>query len=189
VIANRSGARGCWSQTYRGSWTGRSLAARACSDQTPAARRILEEAANLHVAAQLACVCRYAELCHHHQTLCQAVRNNGPNAFTIQSCVLVAPAGALHVAVWSPYKSRACFLQPHLVSEQLWRRGREESPGTPKRSVVETNVSQSTGSKASLAEVDLMVPSHERASSRDSGPLRCWLAPPSHSSPLEEWSL
>jgi hypothetical protein len=31
-----------------------------------------------------------------------------------------------------------------------------------KPSVVETNVSQSAGSKASLAEVGLMAPSHER---------------------------
>ncbi len=34
--------------------------------------------------------------------------------------------------------------------------------GTSKPSVVETNVSQSAGSKASLAEVVLMVPIHER---------------------------
>ena len=33
--------------------------------------------------------------------------------------------------------------------------------GTSKPSVVETNVSQSDGSKASLAEVGLMAPSHE----------------------------
>jgi hypothetical protein len=34
--------------------------------------------------------------------------------------------------------------------------------GTSKPSVVETNVSQSAGSKASLPEVGLMAPSHER---------------------------
>ena len=34
--------------------------------------------------------------------------------------------------------------------------------GTSKPSVVETNVSQSAGSKASLAEVGLMAPSHDR---------------------------
>ena len=67
----------------------------------------------------------------------------------------------MHVEVWSPYKSRACFLQPHLASGLLWRRGREESTGTPKPSVVETNVAQSAGSKASLAEVGLMTPSHD----------------------------
>ena len=67
----------------------------------------------------------------------------------------------MHVEVWSPYKSRGCFLQPHLASGLLWRRGREESTGTPKPRVVETNVAQSAGSKASLADVGLMVPSHE----------------------------
>ena len=34
--------------------------------------------------------------------------------------------------------------------------------GTSKPSVVDTKVSQSAGSKASLADVGLMVPSHER---------------------------
>ena len=34
--------------------------------------------------------------------------------------------------------------------------------GTSKPSVVDTKVSQSAGSKASLADVDLMVPNHER---------------------------
>jgi hypothetical protein len=68
----------------------------------------------------------------------------------------------VHVEVWSPYKSSACFLQPHLASGLFWRRGREESTGTFKPSVVETNVAQSAGSKASLADVGLMVPSHER---------------------------
>ena len=34
--------------------------------------------------------------------------------------------------------------------------------GTPKPNVVDTKVSQSAGSKASLAEVGLMAPSHER---------------------------
>ena len=34
--------------------------------------------------------------------------------------------------------------------------------GTTKPSVVDTKVSQSAGSKASLADVDLMVPNHER---------------------------
>ena len=40
------------------------------------------------------------------------------------------------------------------------RRGKAARMGTSKPSVVETNVSQS-GSKASLAEVGLMAPSHE----------------------------
>jgi hypothetical protein len=67
----------------------------------------------------------------------------------------------VHVEVWSPYKSRGCFLQPHLASGLLWRRGREESTGTPTPIVVETNVAQSAGSKTSLAEVGLMAPSHD----------------------------
>jgi hypothetical protein len=40
--------------------------------------------------------------------------------------------------------------------------------GTYKPSVVETNVSQSSGSKASLAEVGLMAPSHERGFQKSS---------------------
>ena len=59
--------------------------------------------------------------------MCPAVRNNGPSADTIQSCALVAPECVVHVEVWSPYKSRACRLQPHLASGLLGRRGREES--------------------------------------------------------------
>ena len=40
--------------------------------------------------------------------------------------------------------------------------------GTSKPSVVDTKVSQSAGSKASLADVDLMVPSHERGFQKSS---------------------
>ena len=40
--------------------------------------------------------------------------------------------------------------------------------GTSKPSVVETNVSQSAGSKASLAVVGLMAPSHERGFQKSS---------------------
>ena len=40
--------------------------------------------------------------------------------------------------------------------------------GTSKPSVVETNVSQSAESKASLAEVGLMTPSHERGFQKSS---------------------
>ena len=40
--------------------------------------------------------------------------------------------------------------------------------GTPKPSVVDTKVSQSAGSKASLADVGLMVPSHERGFQKSS---------------------
>ncbi len=40
--------------------------------------------------------------------------------------------------------------------------------GTSKPSVVETSVSQSAGSKASLAEVGLMAPSHERGFQKSS---------------------
>jgi len=40
--------------------------------------------------------------------------------------------------------------------------------GTSKPSVVETNVSQSDGSKASLAEVGLMAPSRERGLQKSS---------------------
>jgi hypothetical protein len=50
-------------------------------------------------------------------------------------------------------------LQPHLASGLLVRRGREESTGTSKPCVVETNVVHNAGSKASLADVGLMVPS------------------------------
>ena len=42
-----------------------------------------------------------------------------------------------------------------------------------KPSVVETNVSQSAGSKASLAEVGLMAPSHERGFQKSSRAWRC----------------
>ena len=51
----------------------------------------------------------------------------------------------------------ACFLQPHLASGLLWWRGREESTGTSKPIVEEKNVSQSAGSKASLALEGRMV--------------------------------
>ena len=40
--------------------------------------------------------------------------------------------------------------------------------GTSKPSVVDTKVSQSAGSKASLADVDLMVPNHERGFQKSS---------------------
>jgi hypothetical protein len=40
--------------------------------------------------------------------------------------------------------------------------------GTSRPSVVETNVSQSAGSKASLAEVGLMAPNHERGFQKNS---------------------
>ena len=59
------------------------------------------------------------------------------------------------------------FLQPHLASWLLWRRGRA-ARGTSKPSVVETNVSQSAGSKASLAEVGLMAQSPERGFQKSS---------------------
>jgi hypothetical protein len=41
-----------------------------------------------------------------------------------------------------------CFMQPHLASGLLWWRGREESAGTSKPSVVETKVAHRFGSKA-----------------------------------------
>jgi hypothetical protein len=59
-------------------------------------------------------------------------------------------------------KVHAVFFAAALASGLLLRRGREESTGTSKPSVVETNVVHSVGSKASLADVGLMVPSHER---------------------------
>ncbi len=64
----------------------------------------------------------------------------------------------VHVVV---VKVHVVFVQPHLASGLLLRRGREQSTGTSKPSVVETNVDHSAGSKASL-DVVLMVPSHER---------------------------
>ncbi len=65
------------------------------------------------------------------------------------------------------FEDSQCFFQPHLASGLLLRRGREESTGNSKPSVVETNVVvtnvvHSAGSKASFAEVGLMVPSHQR---------------------------
>jgi len=66
-------------------------------DQAPAAGRVLEVAAELHVAAPLACTCRYALLV---LTVCPAVRNSSPSTPTIQSCALVTPEWA--VQVWSP---------------------------------------------------------------------------------------
>ena len=53
-------------------------------------------------------------------------------------------------------------MQPHLANRLLFRQGREESTGTSKPSVMETNVDHSSGLKAQLADVGLMVPSHER---------------------------
>ena len=75
-------------------------------DQAPAARPILEEAADLHVAAPLACACRYAVLRPNDVSgrrmvpLLKEIRefaskfvlnfktaqDNGPKARTIQSC-------------------------------------------------------------------------------------------------------
>jgi hypothetical protein len=114
--------------------------------------------ADLHVAVPLACACRYALLC----TMCPAVRNNGHSAPTIQSCALVAPEWAVQVLVWSPCKSMQCFLQLHLTSGLTWWRGREESTGTSKPSVVETKVAHRFGSKSSLLLEGRMVPSHGR---------------------------
>jgi len=59
-------------------------------------------------------------------------------------------------------KSMQCFLQPHLASGLLWWRGRQESMGTSKPSVVEKKVAHRFGSKASLALEGRMVPSQER---------------------------
>ena len=58
-------------------------------------------------------------------------------------------------------------LQPHLASGLLWRRVRAVRIWTSRPSVVETNVCQSAG-KASLAEVGLMAPSHERGFQKSS---------------------
>jgi len=58
-------------------------------------------------------------------------------------------------------KVHAVFFAAALASGLLLRRGREESTGTSKPSVVETNVVHSVVSKASLADVGLMVPSHD----------------------------
>jgi hypothetical protein len=49
----------------------------------------------------------------------------------------------------------------NLASELLLRLGREESKGTSKPSIVETNVSQRDGSKESLTMRGLSVPSQE----------------------------
>ena len=57
-------------------------------DQAPAARPILEEAADLHIAVPLACACRYAVLRPNDVS---GRADNGPYAPTIQSCALVAP--------------------------------------------------------------------------------------------------
>ena len=66
--------------------------------------------------------------------------------------------------VWSPLRSIQNFLQAHLASKLLWRRGRAARVGTSKPSVVEANVSQSDGSKASLGEVGLMAPMAPKSS-------------------------
>ena len=52
---------------------------------------------------------------------------------------------------------------------------------TPKPRVVETNVAQSAGSTASLADVGLMVPSHERGFQQRS---RAWALSACSSSPF-----
>ncbi len=56
------------------------------------------------------------------------------------------------------HTSRAPWL--HLSELCMWR-WREESTGAPKPSVVKTNVAQSAGSEALLAEVGLMASSHD----------------------------
>jgi hypothetical protein len=50
---------------------------------------------------------------------------------------------------------------------ETWEGGKDGDLQTGP-SVVETNVSQSAGSKASLAEVGLMAPSHERGFQKSS---------------------
>ena len=50
-------------------------------DQAPAARCILEVVADLHVAASLACACRYAVL--RADRVSGRAENNGPSAPTI----------------------------------------------------------------------------------------------------------
>jgi len=61
-------------------------------DQAPAARCVLEVVADLHVAAPLACACRYAVL---RADRVSGRANNGPSAPTIQSFALV-PRGEPH---------------------------------------------------------------------------------------------
>ena len=58
------------------------------------------------------------------------------------------------------------FLQPH--SKRAIMEAGAARMGTSKPSVVDTKVSQSAGSKASLADVGLMVPSHERGFQKSS---------------------
>jgi len=69
-------------------------------DQAPAARCVLEVAADLNVAAPLACACPYAVL--RPDRVSGRADNNGPSTPTIQSCALVAPEWAVQVLVWSP---------------------------------------------------------------------------------------
>jgi hypothetical protein len=57
-------------------------------DQAPAARRVLEEVADLHVAVPLACACRYAVLRPNNVS---GRAEQGARTDTIQSCALVAP--------------------------------------------------------------------------------------------------
>ena len=61
-------------------------------DQAPAVRCVLEVVADLHVAAPLACACRYAVL---RADRVSGRANNGPSAPTIQSFALV-PRGEPH---------------------------------------------------------------------------------------------
>ena len=57
-------------------------------DQAPAARLVFEVVADLHVAAPLACACRYAVL---RADRVSGRAEQGPSTPTIQSCALVAP--------------------------------------------------------------------------------------------------
>ena len=64
-------------------------------------------------------------------------------------------------------RARVVAVKVHaeLFAVEAWEGGKD---GDSKPSVVETNVSQSAGSKASLADVGLMVPSHERGFQKSS---------------------
>ena len=64
-------------------------------DQASAARCVLEVAADLNVAAMLACACRYAVL---RADRVSGRANNGPKTPT-SSCALVAPEWAVQVLV------------------------------------------------------------------------------------------
>jgi hypothetical protein len=100
----------------------------------PAARLVPKVVADLHVAAPLACACRYAVLRADHVS-----SRAEQGAHDVRRWLHLS-----ELCTWLCGRSEGAmqcfFFVPHLASRLLLRRGREESTGTSKPNVVETNV-------------------------------------------------